>query len=134
MDAETAPLTGSSSGAGYDFHDPAFVTWWLNSLYLFPVEDQVAIAQRLLSALHAPASRREVEAFLEVLGQELEPRAAAESSQPTPTLHSSDVAVWRLALRDAWHARPWLTGLGLLACALLVIKGIWFLLRDAVAF
>ena len=134
MDAETGPLTESSSGAGYDFHDPAFVTWWLNSLYLFQVQDQIAIAQRLLSAVHAPASRREVEAFLEVQGHELEPRAASEGSQPTSMLHSGDVAGWRFALRAAWRAGPWLTGIGLLACALLVFKGIWFLWRYAFAF
>jgi hypothetical protein len=120
MDADAGRSTESPSGAGYDFHDPAFVTWWLDSLYLLPVEDQIAIAQGLLSAVHAPGSRSEIEAFLEVQSQQLEARAA-------PAAHAVDPTPWRFALRAAWRARPWLTGIGLLACAFFVLKGIWFL-------
>lgn len=121
MHAETGP------SIAYDFHDPVFVTWWLNSLYLLPIEDQIAIAQQLRAAVHAPASRQEIEAFLEVHGQELETRLASAA-------HSVHPPGWRFALHAAWRARPWLTGIGLLACALFVVKGIWFLLRYAFAF
>jgi hypothetical protein len=137
MDAGTGPSDAhadSSAGAGYDFHDPAFVTWWLNSLYLLPLEDQIAIAQRLLTAVHAPGSRREVEAFLAVQGQELEARGAPVLSPGDLAVEVRDEGDWRCALREAWRARPWLTGIGLLALALLVLKGIWSLWRYAAGF
>lgn len=136
MDAGTGPSDASADsswGAGYDFHDPAFVTWWLNSLYLLPLDDQIAVAQRLLSAVHAPGSRREVEAFLAVQGLELQSQAAARKWPPALTLQAGEAGGWRSVLREAWRARPWLTGIGLLACALLVVKGVWSLWRYAAA-
>jgi hypothetical protein len=125
LDAETGSPTASPGGAGYDFHDPAFVTWWLDSLYLLPVDDQIAIAQRLLDAVHAPASRQEIEAFLEVWRQEQERRDAPATQTAAP-------AGWTIALRSAWRAKPWLTGVGGLACMFFVAKGIWFLWRVAI--
>lgn len=123
MDAET---TEPMAVAGYDFHDPAFITWWLNSLYLFPVEDQVAIAQMLRSALHAPGSRREIEAFIEFQASAIQ--GEGHSVDEKVALSQPDaVADLRGQLGSAWRRRPWLTAVGVLAGAYFVGKGAWFL-------
>ena len=48
-------VNGNSAGGGYDFHDPDFVKWWLQSLYLVDPESQVGIAQAVSERIQVPA-------------------------------------------------------------------------------
>jgi hypothetical protein len=127
MDLDSSSLPTQTPATGYDFHDPGFVTWWLNSLYLFPTQDQIAIAERLRDAVHAPESQQEIVAFIEV---RLDAVRGASEQRPRPYRGDPEMgssANWRPALRRSWAARPWLTGIGVLGALFFAGKGIWFL-------
>lgn len=126
MDADTGQAPASIPATGYAFHDPCFVTWWLNSLYLFPLEDQIAIAQLLRSAVHAALPRQEIDAFIEF---QASARQAEEDTVDKSTALSrvETDADLRWQLRSAWRRRPWLTSFGVLSGVYFVGKGAWFL-------
>ena len=48
----------------YAFNDPAFVTWWLGSLYLLQPSDQAIVADVLRGAIHEPGIQEELSAFI----------------------------------------------------------------------
>lgn len=127
MEQATSAATEPKAVAAYDFHDPSFVTWWLDSLYLFPFEEQVAIARLLRSAVHAPDSRQEIDAFLELRTTESQADALLTAGRSEALLAETS-PVWHGQLRSSWRGRPWLTAAGVLAVLYFVGKGVWFLL------
>lgn len=48
-------VNGNSARGGYDFHDPDFVKWWLQSLYLVSPVEQVGIAKAVSERIQVPA-------------------------------------------------------------------------------
>lgn len=63
----------TNSKASYDFHDPTFVRWWLESHYLLPVNDQIAIAMTVRERVAVPAVHDEIDDFLAERVHEEEP-------------------------------------------------------------
>jgi hypothetical protein len=49
----------------YRFHDPAWMAWWLTSMYLLPTQDQITIAEKVLLSVHSPDSRAVLTGFIE---------------------------------------------------------------------
>jgi hypothetical protein len=131
MDQDSMPVAAGSLAQPYDFHDEKFVTWWLNSLYLFSTQDQLAIAQLLRDAIHAPDAAREIEAFVTIRAQGIGEMDSL-SNQPmrhTGTAGSRDGGVFR-SMVQLWRAGPWTATLGLGALAFFLAKGLWFVLRE----
>jgi hypothetical protein len=122
-------VTSSALAVPYAFHDPEFVTWWLTSLYLFKPADQIAIAEMLSEAVHAPEVQREIEAFIDfrsaVLPAELGQPVAAESAEP-----AGAAVVARF--RELWRDNPWMVSAGALAILFFSLKAVWFLGHELV--
>lgn len=51
----------------YQFHDPVWLTWWLESLYPLPPHQQAEIAIRLQSTVYAPRAQEVLSEFLDHL-------------------------------------------------------------------
>lgn len=51
----------------YQFHDPVWLTWWLESLYPLTPIQQAEVAIRLQSAVYAPAAQEVLSEFLDHL-------------------------------------------------------------------
>lgn len=125
IDTEAGP---QKARRGYDFHDEAFVTWWLGSLYLLSADDQVAVAQRLASVIHAPEARAEIEAFIEFRSEAtLEAPVDGDGSAAVSDSRMDQV---RFRLIELWQANPWMVGIGCIAIAILAGKGAWFAAKE----
>lgn len=134
MEQESPTTVTAAYRQPYDFHDERFITWWLNSLYLFAPEDQLAIAQLLRAEVHAPEAAHEIEAFLTVRAQAL---GTGDGHLEAPSLRGgragTDTATGILgSLSKLWRISPWMAGLGLCALALFLVKGVWFVLREVI--
>lgn len=110
----------------YDFHDSAFVTWWLGSLFLLKPEDQIAIATSLHEAIHEPLVQAELAAFVAFTG-------GAESAG-TPVFEGTRgeqmIQIVKYKLREIWDSNPWFLGLAGAGLVFVIGKGIWFLASE----
>lgn len=133
-DPHKSETTGSQQGfdAPFAFHDPAFVVWWLNSLYLFRPEDQIAIAELLAGAVHAPDAKAEIEAFVAVRTLEHIPAEAAAEGGPSSGTAVTAIDVVVARTRELWRANPWMVSLGLLAIAFFSAKAVFLLGRELI--
>lgn len=131
MDQEPLPIASVSRGQPYDFHDEKFVTWWLNSLYLFTLEDQLAIAQLLHDAVHAPDAVREIEAFLAIRMQDFGD-STGQVDQPSRDASAGNRGTDGIlhSVMQIWRASPWTFALGFCALAFFLAKGLWFAFRE----
>jgi hypothetical protein len=132
MDQESLRVAVGSRDQPYDFHDEKFVTWWLNSLYLFSTQDQLAIAQLLRNAIHAPDAAREIDAFLAIRAQSTDEtqRPQDQSIRHTGVAGTGTGGIFR-SMMQLWRAGPWTAAIGLGALAFFLAKGIWFVLRES---
>ena len=133
MDQEPLPIASVSRGQPYDFHDEKFVTWWLNSLYLFSTQDQLAIAQLLRNAIHAPEAAREIEAFVTIRTRSIDRESSSDAGDRSPLGASADgnaAAGLSRAVTQIWQTSPWIAGLGVCAVALFLVKALWFAARQ----
>jgi hypothetical protein len=133
MEQQAPPIVNAARTQPYDFHDEEFVTWWLNSLYLFPPHEQLAIAQQLRNAVHAPRAALEIEAFLTIRMQAIEDGyGTAQDKLPpdenAPLRRDAGIAGF---LAPFWRSNPWTTVLGVVAAAFFLAKGLWFAAREA---
>lgn len=125
--------TGAALGP-YAFYDPAFLTWWLGSLYVFPASDQVEIAMGLRSALHTPELQAEIDAFIAHLEGDTrdeptaEPERAVAVSPPGYVTTGPEQAL--SAAKVLYDRNPWLVGLGLAGLAIALVKGALFLASE----
>ncbi len=132
MEQESPTTVTAAYQQPYDFHDERFVTWWLNSLYLFAPEDQLAIAKLLRAAVHAPEAAHEIEAFLTVRAQA---PGVGDGHLEAPSLQGGRAGPGAAtgilgSLSKFWRISPWTAGLGLCALAFFLAKGVWFVLRE----
>jgi hypothetical protein len=114
------------------FHEPVFVTWWLSSLYLFPVADQLQIAMGLRSAVDIADVREEIDAFISLI--EDAPENRPHDSVPVavrPMQTAARVIVWA-KLEDLYAGNPTLVLLGGLGIVLVTGKGFWFVATELV--
>lgn len=131
-----APSTGPDMPA-YAFHDPAFVTWWLGSLYLFRPEEQIAIATSLHEAIHEPSVQAELAAFVafrtetEGVG-EVSQAAVEEPAMPvlSGTRTEQGIQVAKYKLRQMWDENRWLLIVAAIGLVYVVGKGTWFLSKE----
>jgi hypothetical protein len=111
----------------YPFNDVGFVTWWLRSLYLFPQEEQFAIASGLRQSVHDPDVQAEIDAFLSLFTlpdspDELQPAVDA----PVDLRNGAEVVQFSLAkLREMFRANPWMVTFGVTGLTLAAGKGAW---------
>jgi len=67
----------------YRFHDPAWMAWWLTSMYLLPIQDQIAIAEKVLLSVHSHDSRAVLKGFIEYQrGEYTPPEEIAVDPEP----------------------------------------------------
>ncbi len=119
---------GAVATLPFAFHDPEFVTWWLTSLYLFKLEDQIAIAGLLSDAVHAPDAKREIEAFIEY---HLGGTVAEQPERPTEIdVSASAVDVVLVRVRELWRSSPWMVAIGAVALLFFSGKAIWFVGKE----
>ena len=124
--------TTSSHALGYNFHDPAFVDWWLRSLYLLPFEQQAAAAHAIKQVVSVPAVHAEADLFLAEMGEG--PLAGALHAQPNPLAPGAEeepLDVVTGTLRRIWRERPAVIWLGLIAVVVLALRGIKALMDFA---
>ena len=122
--SESAQTT-STHAQGYNFHDPAFVDWWLRSLYLLPFEQQAAAAHAIKQVVSVPAVHAEADIFLAEMGEG--PLAVPLHAQPTsiaPGAKEEPHDVVTGTLRRIWRERPAVIYLGVLAVVVLALRGI----------
>lgn len=110
------------------FNEVGFVTWWLGSLYLFPVAEQIAIAGLLRNAVHVPEVQREIDAFIE-FHSPLDSEVPEEPEVSTEGRRSGFALVVK-NLVELWRANPWPVSLGVLAILFMGAKGLWFVARE----
>lgn len=115
----------------YAFNQPEFVTWWLGSLYLFPIEDQLAIANHLRASVHEPDVQAEIDGFIAYTsGASLLP---ADEPSTTGPVDESIAAVAKFALakiREMFRANPWLVGFGVAGLLFAVAQGVWMVAKG----
>lgn len=117
------------TAAGYEFHSPEFVQWWLHSLYLLPLEQQLAAAQSLKDSVQVPAVHAVVDLFL--LGLRYSPQSLQRSTPEAPVPEQreprspTDTAMNTLV--GIWRERPAIIWVTVLACIVLAIRGVKFL-------
>ncbi len=59
------PSTRRDEGYGeFRFNDPDWLLWWLQSHYLLPPGEQLAIAERIMTVVYAPESRQTLEGYI----------------------------------------------------------------------
>lgn len=127
--------TDAALGAsGFDmpraaFNEVGFVTWWLGTLYLFPVAEQVAIAGLLRNAVHVPEVQREIDAFIE-FHLPTDPEGAEEPEVVSAAGGRTGFALVAKNLVELWRANPWPVSLGVLAILFMVAKGLWFVATE----
>ena len=112
----------------YAFNEPEFVTWWLGSLYLFPMEDQVAIANHLRASVHEPDVQAEIDGFVAYTSG-----AWLVAAGESPAVDESGAAVARFALakiREMFRASPWLVGFGVAGLLFAAVQGAWIVAKG----
>lgn len=115
----------STHAHGYNFHDPEFVDWWLKSLYLLPLEQQVAAAHAIKQVVSVPAVHAEADLFLAEMGEG--PLAGAVQVQQTPPAANAEeepLDVVTGTLRRIWRERPAVIWLGVISLGVLALRGI----------
>lgn len=124
--------TASTHTQGYNFHDPAFVDWWLRSLYLLPFEQQVAAAHAIKQVVSVPAVHAEADLFLAQMGEgplagtlhpQLPPLAPGAKEEPLDVVTGT--------LRRIYRERPAVIVLGVLAVIVLALRGVKALMSLA---
>lgn len=130
LDMEEKESAGDTARANlmpaYDFHDSAFVTWWLGSLFLLKPEDQIAIATSLHDAIHEPLVQAELAAFVAFTGGS----ESVEAPVFEGTRGEQVVQVVKYKLRELWQTNPWFLGLAGAGLTFVIGKGIWFLASE----
>lgn len=125
--------TASTHAQGYNFHDPAFVDWWLRSLYLLPFEQQAAAAHAIKQAVSVPAVHAEADLFLAEIGDG--PLAGSVHVQPltalAPGAEEEPLDVVTGTLRRIWRERPAVIWLLVIAVVVLALRGIKALMSLA---
>lgn len=116
---------GPTGWDGYPFHDPDFLGWWLQSLYLLPPDEQVAVALSLRQVLHAPALQAEIDAFVDRRVEAVPELTKVVSTGPTSAGH-----IVADKLREMWHTRPWMLAGGVAGLAYLVVGAACFVFKE----
>lgn len=110
---------------GYNFHDPLFVEWWLRSLYLLPVDQQVAAAHAIKHAVSVPAVHAEADLFLAELGEgPLAAPVSVQRADPVASSQEEPLDVVAGTLRRLWRERPAVIWLGVISVGVLVMRGV----------
>lgn len=124
-DEQTTPgqTAMTAFGPSFDFHNPDWLAWWLSSHYMFSVEDQLALAERLRGVLNTQPCRDVLDGFIQSITDgysgdnptytRIQDPVAGEAE---PESSASAQAWWRGALITAARRYP-----GLLACSLVML-------------
>lgn len=118
----------------YAFHEPAFVTWWLGSLYLLKPEDQIAIAAGLFEVIHEPGVKAELAAYIALRGMSEEVPQAEPVVAGVPVFEGTRteqaIQAIKYHLRLQWENNPWIVGIAGAGFVFVVGKGAWFILKE----
>lgn len=106
---ETAAVPNAAQFGDYRFQDPAWLSWWLTSLYMLSPGEQVQVAQRLLQVVHARESREVLEGFIDYQMPDLDNgREVLRETEEGPTqrqadtIEADDTPLWLRVLRRTW--------------------------------
>ena len=122
--SESAQATNTHE-QGYNFHDPAFVAWWLKSLYLLPFEQQASVAHSIKQVVSVPAVHAEADLFLAEMGEG--PLAGSNDSQqttPAAPTEEGPLDVVASILQRTRRERPGVFWLGVISVGVLAMRGI----------
>lgn len=135
---QTSELDGAhrNTFGDYRFHDPAWMAWWLTSMYLLPTQDQIIIAEKVLLSVHSPASRAVVKGFIEYQGAEytppeefaVDPEPVVDEPGFDPDDHRPMTILTRIAT-TVWQRYPKLV----VGAGLVLIFYMWVGLRSIVS-
>lgn len=131
-------VPAGESGGGYHFNDPRFVNWWLDSLYLLPIDDQVAVAERLRERVGILEVQAVIDVFVDdrIGGSTFVGPAAGTTWAPEKPAEFGTLPVEGVALatiRRMWtERRPLLIFLGLIL-SVYAMRGLLFLFDSAKA-
>lgn len=120
------------SDGGYHFNDPHFVGWWLDSLYLLSIDEQVAVAERLRERVGILDVQATIDVFIDDrtgstshIGSPEAPGFALEGAGEVVAMPAAGVAVD--TMRRMWtERRPLLIFLGLIV-GIYAVRGCLFL-------
>ena len=125
----------SNCKPSFDFHDPEFVRWWLQSHYLLPMNDQIALAETLRDRISLVAVQDAIDEFLdervdgvaefEVLEPiQVEQRAgqAMGAGEELRSMAMTDVAV--ASVRRLWYERRPLMLIFIAVVMLFAVRGL----------
>ncbi len=118
----------------YAFHDPTFVRWWLDSLYLLPAQQQLEAALALRGSVHSPEIRDVIDVFAGTLAAHIEYEVQGGAADgEAPGGEETDPPTPRGVLRRLWKAAPIPTAIGMAGISYMVLGGIWSVVRVLIA-
>jgi hypothetical protein len=86
----------------YRFQDPAWMAWWLSSLYLLRPDEQVQIASRMLETVHAKGSQEMLIAFIEYHSPQTRQEAQNTGEMVEQTELDTEPSSWKGVLSRSW--------------------------------
>ncbi len=118
-----------ASGSSFNFHDPNFVEWWLQSLYMLPPEMQINAATWVKSVVHVHEVHAEVDLFTARFGAgplaaHLEVLPGLPHDQPVKSGEGAWFEIATASFQRLWRERPSMIWLAGLAVTVLVIRGV----------
>lgn len=128
FEAQATPSTMDS----YRYHDSDFVAWWLQGLYPFAPEDQIAIAEMLHDRINIPEVQDVIQDFVDS-------RKVGSVRAATPAAHfTTDVSVHRMTAREtvvssiirSWKDQRSLYIMIFVICAVFAARGAWTIIRS----
>ena len=121
----------------YAFHDPAFVEWWLGSLYMLPAADQIAVAEILDQSIHTPRVKDVLDNFIRGLdgvanGLKVAEDGVLVDAPPAfeGTLAERSVQFAKYHAVAYWKTNPWMVVIAAAGMVFAVGRGVWFVGKE----
>lgn len=136
MNQESAATTPEANPfPAYAFHDPAFVEWWLGSLYLMAPADQIAVAEVIFESIHIPEVKERIARFIQSQAVEAGTDQATSVTQQMPEFEGALLQrvgqMLRFHLQVYRNENPKMFYVFLAGMLFAVGKGVWVLATEA---
>lgn len=125
------PASASEVSGSYAFHDPAFARWWLESLYAIPTDLQLEVANALRTSIHSPDVQEVVDEFIGRTAGKVDIQGGADGTY-APVVNAPEENFPpgpKGVLQRAWKAAPLQTALGVAGVIVMLLSGLWTLVK-----